>query len=148
MESRVQDVLRFLNREVGLETDERLRPQGAKGVLIPTREGFNDYVAGGMQAWEFLALWGRLRPLSRPAIEREDAVRAALESHMPPLKGLLEEASRMRRMQRDAAEPADIKRGRGGFADVEMLVYALSAGHGIRGGHMLRQPPFADHGLA
>jgi glutamate-ammonia-ligase adenylyltransferase len=139
LEPPVQEILRFLNREVGLGTDERLRPEGEKGVLIPTRDGFENYVSGGgMQVWEFLALWGRLRPLSEPAEGHMPAIEKLLSAYMPRQNKLFEEARRMRQLQRETADPADIKRGKGGFADVEMMVYALSAGHRVRRGSFLQ----------
>ena len=139
LEPHVQEILRFLNREVGLETDERLRPEGEKGVLIPTREGFENYISGGgMQVWEFLALWGRLRPLTAPAAGHMPAIEKLLSTCMPGQNRLFEEARKMRQLQRETANPADIKRGKGSLADVEMMVYALSAGHRVRRGSFIQ----------
>ena len=56
---------------------------------------------------------------------------------MPVREELMGEARRMRRLQAESAEEMDIKRGRGGIADVEMLVYAVSAASGVRGGTLV-----------
>ncbi|MBN1809543.1 MAG: hypothetical protein JW909_10790 [Planctomycetes bacterium] len=131
MEPAVQEMLRFLNREVGLETDERLRPEGSRGVLVPTAEAFTNYVSGGgMKTWEFMAVWGRMRGVSRSAVRMEEVRRRHLLANMPAAEELFAEAARMRRRQAEAYPAEDLKKGRGGTGDIEMLVYALACAGG------------------
>jgi len=111
------------------EVDTRLRPEGAKGMLVVSMEAFEHYQRKGAWTWEHMALC-RARPVfGSPAVRgraariiREivgmprdatkvvgDAVkmRADMERHKPPRSAL------------------DVKLGPGGLVDLEFAVHVL-----------------------
>lgn len=121
----VQELLRLLNRGVGVATDERLRPEGGKGVLVPSRDGFLSYLRSDARPWEYVALWARMRPLNEAARDLWPDLRRTLAESAPSRSSIFSEVAEMRRLQVAQAGPADIKRGPGGVGEVEMLVHAL-----------------------
>src|SRR6185369_7422427 len=111
------------------EVDVRLRPEGAKGMLVVSLDAFERYQREGAWTWEHMALC-RARPVygSSEARERTAAVvdevlsarrdaaairrdaasmRADIEKHKPPKSGL------------------DVKLGPGGLVDLEFAVHVL-----------------------
>jgi glutamate-ammonia-ligase adenylyltransferase len=121
------------------EVDVRLRPDGAKGVLVSSLKSFAEYQQQRAWTWEQQALV-RARPLAGDARLREgfDALRASTLGRARDEALLREEVVAMRRRMRaelDRSDRArfDIKQGEGGLVDLEFLlqerVLTLSATH-------------------
>jgi len=115
--------------------DLRLRPAGGKGALAVSLEAALGYYSGegpGEHAadWERLALQ-KLRPV---AGDRELAERAARRLqdalYARSYPALRASVRAMREKQIEAAGQDDLKRGRGGLADIEFLASALALEHG------------------
>ncbi len=110
------------------EVDVRLRPEGARGLLVVSLEAFATYQRNRARTWEHQALvrarWlcGAQGP--RPAFEA--IRRAALCAGRDPdllRADVLEMRERLRRERdRSANGQFDIKQGRGGLVDLEFLV--------------------------
>lgn len=135
------------------EVDMRLRPSGGQGLLVSGLDGFRSYHAKGLPVWERLAML-RARPVAHMQLGSEapdpGALAAQVEailqrscignddaSHLSPdhvatqvrdLKARIErELSRETRMTRD------VKTGRGGVLEFELLVGALQLIHSHAG---------------
>ena len=112
------------------DTDLRLRPDGASGLLVSPVEAFEDYQRNHAWTWEHQALT-RARHVcgdARVSGKFEAVRRAILTLPRDPAK-LKEEVLAMRRKMRDghpnATELFDIKHDAGGIVDVEFAVQYL-----------------------
>jgi glutamate-ammonia-ligase adenylyltransferase len=117
------------------EIDVRLRPDGAKGMLVSSLESFADYQRQRAWTWERQALV-RSRPVAGAA-----RVQAAFESIREQTlrqprdpDALRTDVVAMRRRMRaelDRSQPGrfDLKQGEGGLVDLEFLVQALVLEH-------------------
>jgi glutamate-ammonia-ligase adenylyltransferase len=126
------------------EVDLRLRPDGRKGAAASSLAGFARYLHERARTWERQALV-RARPvagdaaLGREAMERVEE--ALFGAPAPP--GTVEEVRAMRARLEEAADPTDLKAGRGGVQDAEFLVQALVLRHGP-GNPAVRGPNTVD----
>ncbi|MEO6361049.1 MAG: glutamine-synthetase adenylyltransferase, partial [Sphingomicrobium sp.] len=117
------------------DVDTRLRPQGAKGMLAVSLEGFAEYQRSEAWTWEHMALC-RSRPVRGSIDGRarlEATVQSILEKPHDPFK-VRADAARMRdemRRHKPSAGPLDIKLGRGGLVDLEFAIHTLQLVHGI-----------------
>ena len=117
------------------EVDVRLRPDGAKGVLVSSLASFGDYQHGRAWTWEQQALV-RARAAAGDAgvcaafeLLRRDVLLAARD----PAK-LRDEVVAMRRRMRAELDRSqgprfDLKQGEGGLVDLEFLVQAAVLAH-------------------
>ncbi|KWS04627.1 Glutamate-ammonia-ligase adenylyltransferase [Lysobacter capsici AZ78] len=113
------------------DIDVRLRPDGAKGLLVSSLASFADYQRERAWTWEHQALV-RARFVAGDAVlgERFEAVRAqTLASERDPAK-VYEDVGAMRRrmraeLDRSDAAAFDLKQGEGGLVDLEFLLQAL-----------------------
>jgi len=143
-----QAVIRVVGGGAGtgriFEVDTRLRPDGSKGVLVPSIGRLRAYVHANLPAWERLAL-AKLRPVAGdPGLGGEAivAIHDALYAAPPP-PNLGRDIREMRAKMEETAGPGDLKRGPGGLVDVDFLVGALR----LRYGHeipTLRSPSTLD----
>jgi len=128
-ERAAQDFLAFLNQlkrfEAPLSVDLRLRPDGGKGLLVRTYDGFGAYEVSDMELWERFAL-GHARLLMGSS-ETLDLVRHAayvLPLTPPRLQELIE---MKRRIETERIKPEhllrDVKLGHGGLNDIEWIVH-------------------------
>jgi glutamate-ammonia-ligase adenylyltransferase len=144
-----QKLMALLNTETSAgrlyEVDVRLRPDGAKGVLVSTLKSFAEYQQQRAWTWEHQALV-RARPLAGAAHLRAafDALRCEALSRPRDEAALRADVVSMRRRMRaelDRSDAArfDLKQGEGGLVDLEFLlqerVLALSS----------RQPALCAH---
>jgi glutamate-ammonia-ligase adenylyltransferase len=130
-ETTAQQILAFLLqlRRFGLEptVDLRLRPDGQKGLLVRSYNGFGAYEVGDMETWERFALGnGRLVYGSPEAL---DLVRhAAYATALTPSR-LGELADMKERIENERLKPQyqnrDVKLGHGGLSDLEWTVHLL-----------------------
>jgi len=117
------------------EVDVRLRPDGAKGMLVSSVESFADYQRQRAWTWERQALV-RARPIAGAAPVRAAFERIRDETLRVPREpeALREDVRAMRRRMRtelDRSGPGrfDLKQGEGGLVDLEFLVQALVLQH-------------------
>jgi len=111
------------------DVDVRLRPQGAKGMLVVSLEAFEQYQREEAWTWEHMAMC-RARPVFGSAAVRERA--AAIIREILCLKRnsakVAADAVKMRfEMERHkpARSALDVKLGRGGLVDLEFAVHVL-----------------------
>lgn len=127
-----------------VEVDLRLRPEGGKGLLVRTFDGFRAYDFDGMEMWERFAL-GHARLISGSE-EALDIVRHSAYG-LPLTPERLHELVRMkRRVETERVKPQhvrrDIKLGLGGLNDIEWLVHLHEMRYpsATRGGTTTRMP--------
>jgi glutamate-ammonia-ligase adenylyltransferase len=111
------------------DVDVRLRPEGAKGMLVVSLDAFEHYQRSNAWTWEHMALC-RARPVFGSPEVRERAS-AAIESILRMDRDRLEtvkDAVKMRaEMERHkpARSKLDVKLGPGGLVDLEFAVHVL-----------------------
>ena len=118
------------------DVDVRLRPDGAKGLLVSTLGSFSDYQRDRAWTWEHQALV-RARCIAGDsalcaAFERVRAGTLARTRDAASLRGDIVAMRRRMRAELDRSDPAgaaggsfDIKQGDGGLVDLEFLLQAL-----------------------
>ena len=119
------------------ETDLRLRPDGAGGLLVSPVEAFAEYQGREGGVWEHQALT-RARAVAgdRDIGRRFEAIRIDVLRQSRDLEQLRAEVVAMRDKLFDAHPNSsgrfDIKHDRGGLIDVEFIVQYLVLGHAHR----------------
>lgn len=116
------------------EIDARLRPTGKSGSLAISLAEFQRYFTQGSgQFWERQALCK-----ARPILGSKRFVKATLRTIQKATSGQrwqkssVQEIYNMRERQIKEADPANLKRGRGGVCDIEFLVQMLQLKNGRR----------------
>ncbi len=112
------------------ETDLRLRPDGASGLLVSSLDAFRDYQLTRAWTWEHQALTRARWCAGDPAlIAPFEAVRAEVLTQVrdrAKLKAeIIEMRERMRNEKKDRADSLDLKNTRGGIVDIEFIVQYL-----------------------
>ena len=117
------------------EVDVRLRPDGAKGMLVSSLDSFDDYQRDRAWTWERQALV-RARPVAGDAgvAAKFEAVRARPLARGGEAAVIREDVIAMRRRMRgelDRSRPSrfDLKQGEGGLVDLEFLLQAQVLQH-------------------
>jgi [glutamine synthetase] adenylyltransferase / [glutamine synthetase]-adenylyl-L-tyrosine phosphorylase len=112
------------------ETDLRLRPDGASGLLVSSLDAFRDYQLTRAWTWEHQALT-RARWCAGDAalIAPFEVIRAEVLTQVrdrAKLKAeIIEMRERMRAEKKDRADALDLKNTRGGIVDIEFIVQYL-----------------------
>jgi [glutamine synthetase] adenylyltransferase / [glutamine synthetase]-adenylyl-L-tyrosine phosphorylase len=112
------------------ETDLRLRPDGASGMLVSSLNAFRDYQFSRAWTWEHQALT-RARWCAGDATLAApfDAIRNEVLSKPRDKEKLRQEIvemrDKMRNEKKDRADQLDLKHTRGGIVDVEFIVQYL-----------------------
>ena len=127
------------------EVDVRLRPDGAKGLLVVNFDSFAGYQRERAWTWEHQALV-RMRPLAgdAPLLARLDTLRdeilARPRDPQALAKDIADMRERMRReLDRSDAAHFDLKQGAGGLVDLEFALQHAVLRHA--GAHpALRRP--------
>ncbi len=112
------------------ETDLRLRPDGASGLLVSSLEAFEDYQQHHAWTWEHQALTrARFCCGDRAVGQRFDGIRESVLSQARDPAKLREDVLAMRQKMLDGhPNPSglfDLKHDRGGLVDVEFAVQYL-----------------------
>jgi len=112
------------------ETDLRLRPDGASGLLVSSLEAFADYQRNKAWTWEHQALTrARYCCGDRNVGERFTEIRESVLSSARDGEKLRSDVLEMRRKMLDghpnASDLFDLKHDRGGLVDVEFAVQYL-----------------------
>jgi glutamate-ammonia-ligase adenylyltransferase len=112
------------------ETDLRLRPDGASGLLVSPLAAFESYQRLKAWVWEHQALTRARHVAGDPEIgARFEAIRTDILCQQRDPQALKQEVSAMRQKMLDAHPNAsglfDIKHDRGGIIDVEFIVQYL-----------------------
>jgi [glutamine synthetase] adenylyltransferase / [glutamine synthetase]-adenylyl-L-tyrosine phosphorylase len=125
------------------ETDVRLRPDGAKGLLVSSLASFADYQRERAWTWEHQALV-RARGIAGDAVllSAFDGVRSEVLSRTRDPGQLRSDIVDMRRRMRaelDRSDAArfDLKQGPGGLVDLEFLLQCLVLGAASRHAELL-----------
>jgi glutamate-ammonia-ligase adenylyltransferase len=116
------------------ETDLRLRPNGAGGLLVSPFASFRDYQNQQAQLWEHQALTrARFVAGDRDVGTEFERLRVEVLRQARELAPLRREVAAMRQKMLDAhpnrTELFDLKHDRGGLIDVEFAVQYLVLGH-------------------
>lgn len=120
------------------EVDVRLRPDGGKGLLVTSVQGFADYQRERAWTWEHQALVrSRLLAGDSTLARRFASARAAVLGLPRETDAVFEHVATMRarwRAERDRSNPdqLDIKQGAGALLDIEFLLQALVLAHAAR----------------
>ena len=114
--------------------DARLRPEGEKGPLVVSLEGYEHYYATRAQLWELQALT-RVRPLSGPhqnaflKLAQNAWTKASEQADLfGAINNMLE---RIRRDRGSGSDFLDFKTGKGGIIEAEFVVQALQLQQGV-----------------
>ena len=127
------------------EVDIRLRPDGAKGLLVSSMESFEHYQKQRAWTWELQALVRARAVAGDPSLcghfERTREALLAVERDSGPL---LAEISAMRRRMRAELDRSDdrhydLKHGRGGLTDIEFFLQAQILLHANRVPELARE---------
>jgi glutamate-ammonia-ligase adenylyltransferase len=117
------------------EIDVRLRPDGAKGLLVASVDGFADYQRDRAWTWERLALVrargiaGSAATLARFGAIRSDAI-VQPRDVVALRTDVLAMRTRMREeLDRTRGDRFDLKQGEGGLVDLEFLLQWLVLKH-------------------
>ena len=117
------------------EADIRLRPDGAKGLLVSTLDSFAAYQKQRAWVWELQALV-RARAVAGDAslISAFEALRMDILCSPRDQAALNGEITAMRQrmraeLDRSRADAFDLKHGFGGLTDIEFFLQALVLGH-------------------
>ncbi len=117
------------------EVDTRLRPDGSKGMLVTSLEGFADYQHKRAWVWEHQAL------VRARAIAGDEGVmkqfgqwrEVFLARQRDPAQVNLEVSRMRQRWRRESdrsnADQVDLKQGQGGLLDLEFLLQMLVLNH-------------------
>ena len=117
------------------DVDARLRPGGAKGMLVVSLEAFEQYQREHAWTWEHMALC-RARPVFGSAEVRQQ-VAGMIESilRMPRDRGkVIADAVKMRadiERHKPARSKLDVKLGAGGLVDLEFATHVLQLTTGV-----------------
>ena len=112
------------------DTDLRLRPDGASGLLVSSVEAFEDYQRNKAWTWEHQALTRARHVCGDAAIgEKFEAIRRGILTLSRDAAKLKEDVLTMRQKMRDGhpndTDLFDIKHDNGGIVDVEFAVQYL-----------------------
>lgn len=115
------------------DTDLRLRPDGASGLMVSSLPSFRDYQLKRAWTWEHQALSRARYAAGDPAPgQRFEAVRDEVLSQPRDRAKLLADIAAMRRKMRaeSRSEAGDLKQVEGGIIDLEFAVQALVLAEG------------------
>jgi glutamate-ammonia-ligase adenylyltransferase len=112
------------------ETDLRLRPNGASGLLVSSMEAFKEYQQKHAWVWEHQALTrARFITGDKHAGEQFNSIRKAVLCQPREIEALRKEVIDMRQKMRDGHQNStslfDIKHDKGGMVDIEFIVQFL-----------------------
>jgi [glutamine synthetase] adenylyltransferase / [glutamine synthetase]-adenylyl-L-tyrosine phosphorylase len=119
------------------DTDLRLRPDGASGLLVSSAVAFRDYQLHHAWIWEHQALTRARFCAGDAAVGRGfEAIRIDVLCRERDLTKLREEVIGMRKKMfdghRHSSEWFDVKQSRGGLVDIEFAVQYLVLAHAFR----------------
>ena len=115
------------------DIDLRLRPDGAKGLMVSSHSSFREYQLHRAWTWEHQAITrARACAGDLDTGARFEQLRDEILSQPRDRAGLIEEIAAMRAKMRaqHRADAADIKHIEGGIIDLEFCVQALVLAHG------------------
>jgi len=116
------------------ETDLRLRPDGAAGLMVSSFEAFETYQRSKAWVWEHQALTRARHVAGDAGIGRRfESLRCEILRQRRDPQPLAQEVTAMRQRMLDAhpnrSELFDLKHDRGGIIDVEFIVQYLILAH-------------------
>ena len=140
-EKSAEELIRFLSgyteEGIAYKVDMRLRPDGSKGVLLNSIEGYRNYYLKSAHLWEIQSLL-RARPVAgdRNLLRAfMDIKKTVIAKRGSEISGPVIENFRKRIIEEISGESAgsyDIKNGPGGIKEIEFLVQYLQLRHAHR----------------
>ncbi|HEX6742327.1 MAG TPA: glutamine-synthetase adenylyltransferase, partial [Sphingomicrobium sp.] len=117
------------------DVDTRLRPEGAKGMLVVSLDAFERYQRDEAWTWEHMALC-RARPVFGAASVRDRATELIEDILRKPRDSatVVRDAAKMRaeiERHKPPHSALDVKLGAGGLVDLEFAVHVLQLTRGI-----------------
>jgi glutamate-ammonia-ligase adenylyltransferase len=117
------------------DVDTRLRPGGAKGMLVVSLDAFEQYQRREAWTWEHMALC-RARPVfGSPGVRQEVAAMIASILRMPrEREKVVADAAKMRadiERHKPPRSAIDVKLGPGGLVDLEFATHVLQLTTGV-----------------
>ena len=117
------------------DVDTRLRPEGARGMLVVALDAFADYQRKEAWTWEHMALT-RARPIFGSRETQKEAavlIRSILEIDRDEAQVVADAAKMRAEMERHKPPtgPFDVKLGPGGLVDLEFAVHVLQLIHKV-----------------
>jgi glutamate-ammonia-ligase adenylyltransferase len=115
--------------------DARLRPDGAKGLLVTSLDGYAAYQRERAWTWEQQALvrarWVAGDPVLAQRFAQLRRQALAQARPLPPLREAVRAMRERMRQELDRSGPGrfDLKQGRGGLVDLEFIVQFLVLAH-------------------
>ncbi len=125
-----QELTRSLTDKRVFELDARLRPWGDGGELVPTTTALARYWSEPRELWERMAMVRAAHLAGDPRLATEVVAllrTAAIAAPLPPDAAAQVRAMR-RRLEESVAGRDHVKRGWGGYVDVEFIAQFLSLG--------------------
>jgi len=132
------------------EIDTDLRPEGSRGALVLSLQGYKDYFEARGKIWEQQAMTRARFIAGSPKVGENFIQLAHSFAYKPKLEyGSLIEISRLRdRMETELAQESrkgiNVKLGAGGLADIEFSVQVLQLMHGHRNPKLRRGNTFEN----
>ncbi|HEY6661346.1 MAG TPA: bifunctional [glutamate--ammonia ligase]-adenylyl-L-tyrosine phosphorylase/[glutamate--ammonia-ligase] adenylyltransferase [Sphingomicrobium sp.] len=117
------------------DVDTRLRPEGAKGMLVVSLDAFERYQRDEAWTWEHMALC-RARPVFGSDAVRDRTTKLIEDILRQPCDAatVVRDAAKMRaEMERHkpSRSALDVKLGPGGLVDLEFAIHVLQLTHGV-----------------
>ena len=128
----IKDLTTYTDRGMLYEVDMRLRPDGSKGTLIKSIEGYRDYYLHHAQPWEIQALI-KSRPLRGDSGMRtafRELVQTVFQHRAAEIdRSAIEEMRKriVKNVSMENEEAIDIKFGPGGLEEIEFYLQYLQA---------------------
>jgi glutamate-ammonia-ligase adenylyltransferase len=117
------------------EVDPRLRPWGDQGEMVTTPRALGIYWAPGRELWERLAMT-RMTPIAGDLDLAEEVIgqiQGLAVNPALPADGAEQVWGMRRRLEESVAGQDHIKRGAGGYVDVEFIAQWLRLGNRMAG---------------
>lgn len=132
-EKLLRTLIAYTREGVAYQVDTRLRPEGSKGPLVSSVEGFRKYYGRAAAFWEFQALLKARPAAGDPAAGK---LFLSMANEVLEERGASVSASDIRRMREriirersKEQEGYDIKLGPGGIEEIEFMVQYLQLLH-------------------
>lgn len=112
------------------EVDARLRPYGTQGTLVVTEEQFKEYYEKSAESWERLALLkSRFMAGDTAFGDRIETISHDLAYSLPLDREAVDRIEEIGERLADQVSPLNIKKQRGGIAQIEWAVRMLQIRH-------------------
>lgn len=123
-----QDLMRVCGENRLWEVDARLRPWGEQSDLVCTLDSFDRYWSEPRELWERMAMLRARHLAGDPRLSAEAVERLRRACAQPPADWAAQVHDMRRRLEESVQGEDNLKRGPGGYVDIEFSVQALAQG--------------------